>query len=114
MKTLAVLLILVLTLTACTSMRKGPAYDVRAEFPALIEQHPYLAADKWKVQEIRFSHDYEKALVIFKERKPDPARSKFKYMSPPELVLSHDGFGRYKGNFRGEGGAIIAIDLHDK
>ena len=109
MKPITVLLFVVLTLMSCTSAPKGPAYDFRATFPALLEQHPRLVELGAKVKEVRFSGDYEKVLVIVETPDPQPAGA---YIVP-EFVLTHDGFGRYFGPRGVKAADRVMIDLQE-
>jgi hypothetical protein len=73
-------------LVGCSSHHKGPAYGHEQEFRQQVEAS--IPVQKWgfKIQDIRFTDDYEKALVVF-----DAAGKR------QEMILEDDGFHRYGG-----------------
>ncbi len=76
-------------LIGCATPHKGPAYGAEQEFRRQLENSRVVTYYGWKVQEVRFSHDYEKALVVFAPKQHPAMR--------PEVVLEHNGFGTYEG-----------------
>ncbi len=72
----------------CATHPKGPAYGNEREFRQQIEASVPVKDWGYRVQEIRFSADYHKALVTFAV--PDKTNL-------TEVVLEDDGFRRYKG-----------------
>lgn len=85
------LAILLIALTGCSNEKKGPAYSHQEEFRKQVEASPELKERGYAVNEVRFSEDYNKALVILsKQGSSDGSR---------EVVLEHDGFRRYRGQF---------------
>ena len=75
-------------LVGCSSLHpKGSAYGHEQEFRQKIEAS--IPVQKWgyKIEEIRFTDDREKALVIF----DTPAEKS------QEVIFTDDGFHRYKG-----------------
>ena len=91
MKTLHILgIVTIFTLVAsCATQHKGPAYGHEQEFRRQLEASRVVTYYEWKVQEIRFSHDYEKVLVVFAPKSHPAMR--------PEVVLEYNGFGEYEG-----------------
>jgi len=74
-------------LVGCSSHHIGPAYGHEQEFRQQVETS--IPVQKWgyKVQDIRFADDFEKALVVF-----DTAAGKRQ-----EVIFEDDGFRRYQG-----------------
>jgi major membrane immunogen (membrane-anchored lipoprotein) len=85
--TLGMLIALTLTV-GCSSHHKGPAYGHEQEFRQQVEAS--IPVQKWgyKIQDICFTDDFEKALVVF-----DTAAGKSQ-----EVIFEDDGFRRYHGN----------------
>jgi len=83
----------VLLFVACdkqhSAVPSGPAYGHEEDFRKQIEGLRGIKAWDYKVREIQFSGDYEKALVTFSVSR-SPGAS-------PEVILEHQGFGRYTG-----------------
>ncbi len=76
-------------LVGCATRQKGPAYGAEQEFRRQLETNRVVTYYGYKVQEVRFSGDYEKALVVFAPKSHPEMR--------PEVVLEHNGFGKYEG-----------------
>ena len=85
--TLTTIAVSILVTGCCSWHPKGPAYGHEEEFRKQIEAS--LPAQKWgyKIAEIRFSDNREKALVIF----DTPAAKR------QEVIFTDDGFHRYRG-----------------
>ncbi len=64
----------------CATHPKGPAYGHEQEFRKLLEASIPVQNWGYKIKDIRFNHDREKALVIFDRQ---------------EVVFTDDGFHRY-------------------
>ena len=86
--TLAIMAIATLLTGCCTAHPKGPAYGHEQEFRQQIEAS--VPVQKWgcKIEDIRFSDDYEKVLVVF----DTTAGHRI------EAVFADDGFHRYHGH----------------
>jgi hypothetical protein len=74
-------------LIGCSSPHKGPAYGHEEEFRQQLEASIPVQMWGYKIQNIRFTDDFEKALVVF-----DTAGKRH------EVILEDDGFRRYEGN----------------
>ncbi len=78
-------------LVGCATEHRGPAYRHEQEFRQQLTDSVPVKDWGYRIQEIRFSEDYRKALVIFAV----PGKT-----TAQELILEDDGFGRYKGIVR--------------
>jgi hypothetical protein len=86
---LALLALAAIALAGCSGEKKGPAYAYQDEFRKQLDESRELKERGYSVHEVRFSEDFNKALVLLiKEGASD---------NPKEVVLEHDGFRRYKG-----------------
>ena len=87
----AIVALSVITLiTGCASTKRGPAYGHEGQFREQLASIPLVKALGYRIEDVRFSQDYQKALVMF----ADPAQTN----TLREVVLEHDGFRRYRGN----------------
>ena len=77
-------------LTGCATAKRGPAYRHELQFREQLASITLVKALGYRIEDIRFSQDYQKALVMF----ADPAQTN----TSREVVLEHDGFRRYRGN----------------
>ena len=84
--TLGILAVLTL-LVGCATQPRGPAYRHEPEFRRQLTESVPVKDWGYRIQEMRFSADYHKALVVFAV--PDKTNA-------TEVVLEDDGFGRYK------------------
>jgi hypothetical protein len=75
-------------LVGCTPPHRGPAYGHEQEFRRQLADSVPVKDWGFKIQDIRFSEDYYKALVTFTV----PGKTNVQ-----ETVLEDDGFRRYKG-----------------
>ncbi len=73
----------------CATRRKGPAYGAEQEFRRQLEKSRVVTYYGRTVQEVRFTGNFEKALVVFAPKEHPTMR--------PEVVLEHNGFGTYEG-----------------
>ena len=81
---------LITLLAGCAAPHRGPAYGHEGHFRQLLVNGPLVKECGYKVEDVRFSDDCQKALVFFS----DPAETN----ALRELLLEHDGFRRYVGN----------------
>ncbi len=88
-KTALGFLAIVALLTGCATQPRGPAYGHDREFRRQVELTVPVKDWGYRVQQIRFSADYLKALVVFAV----PEQTNL-----TEVVLEDDGFGRYIGS----------------
>jgi hypothetical protein len=75
-------------LIGCATQHRGAAYGHVQEFRQLLAESVPVKDWGYKIQDIRFSSDYRKALVIFTV----PGKG-----AGQEVVLEEDDFRRYKG-----------------
>jgi hypothetical protein len=75
-------------LVGCTPPHRGPAYGHEQEFRRQLADSVPVKDWGFKIQDIRFSEDYYKALILFAV----PGKTNMQ-----ETVLENDGFRRYKG-----------------
>ena len=75
-------------LVGCTPPHRGPAYGHEQEFRRQLADSVPVKDWGFKIQDIRFSEDYYKALILFAV----PGKTNMQ-----ETVLEDDGFRRYKG-----------------
>jgi len=73
------------------TLNKGPAYGHTQEFRQQLAESVPVKDWGYKIQDVRFSEDYHKALVIFGV----PGKN-----AVQDAVLEDDGFRRYKGSVR--------------
>ena len=94
MKTKSTLAILaaIAFLIGCATQHRGPAYGHEQEFRQQVGNSVPVKDWGYKIQDIRLSEDYQKALVVFDV--PVPGQTNML----DEVVFEHDGFRRYKGN----------------
>ncbi len=89
--TLSVLVALTL-LAGCATPRRGPAYGHEQEFRRQVGDSVPVKDWGYRIQDIKFSEDYQKVLVVFTVPGKADAR---------EVVLENDGFRRYKATVFG-------------
>jgi hypothetical protein len=87
---------------------KRPAYRRERQFRQLLTSDALIKAQGYTIDDVRFSPNYQKALVIFGGRAQTNA---FR-----EVILEHDGFRRYRGSLYlpPDGMRGITIDLPAK
>lgn len=109
--TLGILLAVTLWV-GCATQHRGPAYGHEEQFRQQVSESVPVKEWGYKIQAIKFSEDYQKALVVFAV--PGSTSAK-------ELVLEDDGFRRYKGTVWGSDpqtrmptGAMITVNIPDK
>ena len=73
------------------TLNRGPAYGHTQEFRQQLADSVPVKGWGYKIQDVRFSEDYHKALVIFAVPGKTPVQ---------DAVLEDDGFRRYKGSVR--------------
>jgi hypothetical protein len=78
-------------LVGCVTPHRGPAYGHEQDFRQQLADSVPVKDWGYKIQELRFSEDYQKALVTFAVPGKDAGR---------EVVLKEDGFRRYSGEVR--------------
>jgi hypothetical protein len=83
---LGILAVLTL-LVGCATQPRGPAYGHEQEFRRQIGESVPIKEWGYKTEQIRFSADYHKALVVFAV----PGKT-----NVTEVVLEEDGFRRYR------------------
>jgi hypothetical protein len=88
-KTVLGILAILALLTGCATQPRGPAYGHDLDFRRQVEECVPVKDWGYRVQQIRFSADYLKALVVFAV--PEAT-------NVTEVVLEDDGFGRYTGS----------------
>jgi hypothetical protein len=88
--TASVALSVITLLTGCASTKRGPAYGHERQFREQLASNTLVKTLGYRIEDVRFSQDYQKALVMF----ADPAQTN----TLREVVLEHDGFRRYRGN----------------
>jgi hypothetical protein len=76
-------------LVGCATPLRGPAYGHEQELRRQLAESVPVKDWGYRIQEMRFSADYNKALVVFVV--PDSTNA-------TEVVLEDDGFGRYAGS----------------
>ena len=86
--TLGILAVLTL-LVGCATQPRGPAYGHEQEFRRQVEESVPVKDWGYRIELIRFSADYQKALVVVAV----PAKT-----NVTEVVLEDDGFRRYKAS----------------
>ena len=80
---------LIALFVGCATVKRGPAYGHEGQFREQLATNALIANLGYKIEEVRFSQDYQRVLVIFAGvAETNTAR---------EVVLEHDGFQRYKG-----------------
>ncbi len=89
---IALLAIAAIALTGCSGEKKGPAYAYQDEFRKQLDESRELKERGYSVHEVRFSEDFNKALVLLVKNGASD--------NPKEVVLEHDGFRRYQGQLR--------------
>jgi hypothetical protein len=88
--TIILALSVITLLVGCASAKRGPAYGHERQFREQLATNTLVTALGYEIEDVRFSQDYQKALVIF----ADPAKTN----ALREVVLEHDGFRRYRGS----------------
>lgn len=83
--------------TGLVSTNRGPAYRYPAEFRDELAQSVPVREFGYRIKDLRFNEDYQKALVVFTH--PSNLASVPQSQRRPdwEFILEHDGFTRYLG-----------------
>jgi hypothetical protein len=76
-------------LVGCATQHRGSAYGHEQEFRQQIADSKPVKDLGYKIQDLRFSDDYHKVLVVF----ATPGKP-----ATQEVVLEDDGFRRYAGS----------------
>jgi hypothetical protein len=76
---------------------QGPAYRHQAAFREELSQSVPVREFGYRIKDLRFNEDYQKALVVFTH--PSNLASVPPHQRRPEweFILEHDGFARYTG-----------------
>jgi hypothetical protein len=79
------------------STNQGPAHRHAAEFRDELSQSVPVREFGYRIKDLRFNEDYQKALVVFTH--PSNMASVPPHQRRPdwEFILEHDGFARYTG-----------------
>lgn len=102
MRTTISILALALTCLGCATTANGPAAGREAEFKRLVVETGIVKNWGYKIAEVRFSGDYQKALVVLSHDASDKRI---------EAILEHDGFRRYSGRFDLGTGAYAPVTI---